>query len=160
MRVIDGHAVFSPDQRYRYTLSRRLGFLGEGTVLFVGLNPSTATAETNDRTIRRCMGFSQAWGFQVMLMGNIYAFRSTDPAKLPAEPDCVGEENAHYLALMLAAATKVIAAWGGYRLGPEGLELTQLVAASGKSFSLGRNDDGTPCHPLYLSKKTELVPWP
>ena len=30
--------------------------------MFVGLNPSTADESTDDPTIRRCIGFSKAWG--------------------------------------------------------------------------------------------------
>ncbi len=48
-------ADISPDGVYRYSLSRRL-LSGERAVLFVGLNPSTADATTDDPTIRRCAG--------------------------------------------------------------------------------------------------------
>lgn len=47
--------------KYRYSLMRRLA-TGRGTVLFVGLNPSTATATEDDHTVTRCVRFAQAWG--------------------------------------------------------------------------------------------------
>lgn len=46
-------AAISDCGMYRYWLSRRLS-MGERTVLFVGLNPSTADALQDDPTIRRC----------------------------------------------------------------------------------------------------------
>ena len=59
---LDASADISDDGMYRYWLSRRLS-MGERTVLFVGLNPSTADATKDDPTIRRCVGFARAWGF-------------------------------------------------------------------------------------------------
>lgn len=52
-------ALLSQCHRYRYTLDREW----EGTgyrAWFVMLNPSTADAELDDPTIRRCMGFAVA----------------------------------------------------------------------------------------------------
>ena len=75
-------ADISPDGLYRYSLSRRLT-AGNRTVLFVGLNPSTADATADDPTIRRCAGFARSWSFDWLLMGNLYALRSTDPLEPP-----------------------------------------------------------------------------
>lgn len=43
-------AVFSTDGAYRYALWRQW-LLGEGTLMFVMLNPSTADAIKNDPTL-------------------------------------------------------------------------------------------------------------
>lgn len=48
------------------------GWIGHGTVLFIMLNPSTATDILNDPTIRRCIGFAQRWGYAKLLVGNAY----------------------------------------------------------------------------------------
>ena len=48
--MLVGHAPgakFSPDRKYRYLLTRQLGF-GDGAVMFLMLNPSTAD-ETRKR---------------------------------------------------------------------------------------------------------------
>src|SRR5262245_8110763 len=85
-------AVFSDCQRYRYQLWRRWREGGRRLV-FIGLNPSTATHERDDPTVRRCIRFAKRDRFAAMVMLNIYAWRSTDPAKLLHTPDPVGPDN-------------------------------------------------------------------
>lgn len=73
-------AVFSECGNYRYALIRDGWLGGEGAVLFVMLNPSTADATSNDPTTRRCIGFAQRWGFASLAIANLYAYRATVPA--------------------------------------------------------------------------------
>ena len=57
-----GHAIFSKDGLCRYSLYRiwekRLP-----KVLFIMLNPSLASANKNDPTIKKLITFSKSWGF-------------------------------------------------------------------------------------------------
>ena len=78
MNYLEAFAEISRDGVYRYRLTRRLS-PGNRTVLFVGLNPSTADATHDDQTIKRCVGYARAWGYDVLLMGNLHAYRATDP---------------------------------------------------------------------------------
>lgn len=149
-------ADFSHDYRYRYALTRRLG-LGERIVLFVGLNPSTATAEQDDPTIRRCVGFARRWGYDWYYMGNIMAFRSTDPRGLPADSaEAVGPENRDALEAMAEQADLIVAAWGSNRLGPEAQAIADWILSLPKTHCLGVNKNGSPKHPLYLRQDTTL----
>ena len=70
-------ATFSDDRVHRYALWR-IWDESLPKVLFIGLNPSTATETKNDPTIRRCMGYAKDWGYGGYIMGNIFAFRSSD----------------------------------------------------------------------------------
>ena len=54
-------AVFSPDRRYRYHLSRAWSF-GRGSLCFSMLNPSHADGADDDATIRKCIGFAKRLG--------------------------------------------------------------------------------------------------
>ena len=54
-------ARFSPGGKYRYLLTGQVGF-GQGAVMFLMMNPSTADAVRNDTTIRRCIKFANKFG--------------------------------------------------------------------------------------------------
>lgn len=152
-----GHASYSPCQRFRYTLSRRWR-IGAGCVAFVLLNPSTATAEVNDPTVRRCCGYARMWGMQELQILNIFALRSTDPKALYRYPDPIGPENAGAIAKVVAKANLVVCAWGnhGSHLG-QGARVTQQLIDAGVSLTcLGVTKSGHPKHPLYL--KANLLP--
>ena len=58
-------AVISQDERHRYSLTRRWGD-GPRVCCWIMLNPSTADATTDDPTIRRCIGFTHAWGYDAL----------------------------------------------------------------------------------------------
>ena len=102
-------AAFSPDRRYRYTLRRQWDD-ALPYCLFVMLNPSTADATQDDPTIRRCIGFTKAWGFGGLLVGNLFALRSTDPAALYHADDPVGPENDSCLRTLRDEAALSVAA--------------------------------------------------
>ena len=61
MKYIIKTAAISDCGTYRYSLTREWA---EGPrLLFVMLNPSTADAEADDPTIRKCIGYAQREGF-------------------------------------------------------------------------------------------------
>lgn len=140
-------ADFSPCRSYRYAL-RRTWDPARPAVLFVMLNPSTADAERDDPTIRRCVGFAQAWGFGGLVVGNLFAFGATRPADLRAAAEPVGPENDRWLAALAREAGLVVAAWGndGRHRGRDAAVLRLL----GTAHSLGTTRSGAPRHPLRL----------
>ena len=71
-------AVLSEDRKYRYLLSRNWDDT-KPTVLFIGLNPSTADEKEDDPTINKCISYAKSWGYGKVLMANLFAFRSTNP---------------------------------------------------------------------------------
>jgi hypothetical protein len=76
------------------------------------LNPSTADASVDDPTIRRCTGFSEAWGFDSLTVVNLFAFRSPHPEDLAKVDDPVGPVNDLAIREAVFGASRVVVAWG------------------------------------------------
>lgn len=158
-------AIFSPCGLYRYELRRAVGDVLYGstrqTIAWIMLNPSTADANINDPTIRRCIGFAGRWGFASLVVGNLFAFRSTDPKGIKTAEDPIGPENDAYLRKIVGEADLVVCAWGahGSAVG-RGSAVRRLIADAGKTpHHLGLSKDGHPKHPLYLPYETALEAW-
>jgi hypothetical protein len=143
--------------------------LSPSTVVFVGLNPSTADEVQDDPTIRRCIGYAKRWGFERLVMLNIFALRSTDPGLLYMHHDPVGPLNDEWLIEETGKADLVVCAWGthGEFMAPGGVpmprgqfvrdRLVSLVPE--KLYVLGLTKHGHPKHPLYLSGDLTPVRW-
>lgn len=149
-------ADFSECGTYRYALWREWG---DGpAVNFVMLNPSTADAEKDDPTIRRCIGFAKGWGFDRLVVTNLFALRSSDPKVLYRHESPIGPDNDSVLLARAAGAHWIVFAWGAH----VGVERGVRVAEMLRGFHpgcLGRTKDGCPRHPLYLPKNAALEPY-
>lgn len=152
-------ATWSPCRRYRYTL-RRPGLLDlfgsrdkYRVCAFLLLNPSTATETEDDPTIRRCIGFARAWGFAELVIVNVYALRSTDPAGLWTVGDPVGPWNDAAIAEVAARAERVVCGWGKHAR-PERVARVAELLAGRETYALEVNKDGSPKHPLYIPAAT------
>jgi hypothetical protein len=155
-------AVYSPCLRYRYVLTREWDRAAR-RVLFVMLNPSTATELQNDPTVERCERRARALGFGAMRVTNIFAFRATDPKVMRAEADPVGPDND---AAIMQSATlwrpdRVICAWGTHGAHQNrGTVVTDLLRKTGVGlWHLGLNAGGAPRHPLYIGYDRQPEPW-
>ena len=154
-------AVISPCGQYRYTLSRDGDMTAtRGPALFIMLNPSTADAIDDDRTIGRCRSFARTWGCNGIQVGNLYALRSTDPDALWEHDDPVGPENDAWLQRLTMAASEVVCAWGGDAKPDRVRAVFDMLTAAGvRMRCLGTTKDGAPRHPLYVRGDTPLVDW-
>jgi hypothetical protein len=158
-------ATISDCGRYRYDLTRTLG--GGPLVNFVMLNPSTADADLDDPTIRRCLGFARSWGCGRLVVTNLYAYRATDPGELWRldRATAIGEFNDATLQVwgmtFLGMVGRVVCAWGvhGARHG-RGAEVARMLRDKGaRLYHLGLSKGGQPRHPLYLPGDLRPVPW-
>ena len=143
-------ALYSECEAYRYHLCRDWG--EGGRLLYVLLNPSTATEERNDPTIERCERRARAAGFGGFAVANIFAFRATDPRDLKRAAEPVGAANDAVLADAAADAAMVLCGWGahGGHLG-RGEAVARLLGAGGYPlWHLGLTKAGHPRHPLYI----------
>ena len=155
-RCTEAAAALSPCGRYRYGLWRRWS-AGRGELLVVGLNPSRADGHCDDPTLRRCIGFAQAWGFQGLRVANLFAWRARDPVQLRRVGDPVGPDNDRWLLQLAEGAELILAAWGnrGQWQGRDQRVLTLL----GPWHCLGFSAQGAPLHPLYLPRSCRPQRW-
>jgi hypothetical protein len=157
-------AVLSACRSYRYRLDRWWSDEG-GCVAWVMLNPSTADATMDDPTIRKCIGFSKHWGYGRLIVVNLFALRSTDPAALAKHADAVGIHNDQHITQALEVADEVIVAWGCQQhmstemLNRRPLQLAKMLPLDVEVNCLGYRKDGAPRHPLMLAYSTERRPW-
>ena len=145
-------AEFSDCGNYRYLLWRQLPDPGS-TVLFIGLNPSTADASHNDPTIRRMLGFARDWGHGCMLVANVYAWRATRPTDLFSAADPEGPHNRGWLHAARKLADRVVCCWGNH--GHEKAGEYSLQQASDDFHCLALNNTGAPAHPLYQPRERQ-----
>jgi hypothetical protein len=155
-------AALSADRLYRYELTRMWG--AEPHATFVMLNPSTADADVDDPTIRRCIGFARSWGCGGLVVVNLYALRATQPADLWRAADPVGPDNDEHLSLALYLARgstgPVVAAWGAHAKPDRVRFLTDAARDHGvQLLALKVTKAGAPGHPLYLRADAEPMPW-
>ncbi len=159
---IKSDAVFGgPKNEYRYRLSR-VWDEDKPSVLFVMMNPSTADYLVDDRTVARCRGFAEDWGFGKLLVGNTFAYRCTDQKRLLEVEDPVGAENDNHLLTMAATAALIVFAYGKPHpsLRDRGRLVTEMFRAHGYSLHVLRlSQDGTPVHPLYLPRTLKPMLW-
>jgi hypothetical protein len=150
-------AVFSTDGLYRFEL-RRVWGPGQ-LVAWIMLNPSTATADADDATIRKITKYSKKWGFGGLIVGNLYAWRSRDPKQLLKVDAPIGFENDQHLKRIADEASLIVCAWGINAEAARATWVIGLLRLTGKPLHcIGRNEDSSPCHPLF--KPGHLKPMP
>lgn len=155
-------AQISADGLYRFTLTRQIersprSILFQESVLFLMNNPSTADANLDDPTIRRCSGYAGAWGYGWLDVGNINPTRATNPKDADIPPEDILEENDDWLRLLAFRSDLIVAAWGA--AAPQILvdRVMTLVEPIQTVKALALTKAGQPRHPLYL--KADLVPF-
>ncbi len=126
------------------------------TVTWIMLNPSKADDRQDDPTIRRCIGFSKAWGYGGLCVVNLYPLRSTDPKTMLAHPARTGDERGnHELKRCSREASLVVCAWGGNAEAHRVSEVVRLLDGV-KLHCLDLTQGGQPVHPLR--QRADLQP--
>lgn len=149
------------DGPYRYTLWRTWA---SSPILcgWVMLNPSTADADADDPTIRRCVGYAKAWGFGGIVVRNLFALRATDPRQLADVEDPVGPANDAWLVGRWDGVARIVVAWGTGRwprLHGERWRHVAGLLAPRNPVCLRAARDGQPVHPLYQPSQLDPQPW-
>ena len=153
-------AIYSDCENYRFSLTRTWK-RGSGKLLFVMLNPSTATELQNDPTVERCERRARHLGYGSFRVCNIFAWRATDPGDMRSQADPVGPGNDDAIKTACNWADDVICAWGthGAHL-DRGAEVEKLMRSTPRAlWHLGLTKAGHPRHPLYIGYAVQPALW-
>ena len=151
-KYIETGAEISPCENYRYALWR-IWSRQKPAVLWIMHNPSTADAFADDPTIRRIVQFSKDWGYGGIYVGNISAYRATDPAQMAGLHimDVVKQRNFEAIGEMIKLCDLHVLA--------HGIPVKKIRSVNIENFfnqvtwrALRLSKEGYPCHPLYLPK--------
>lgn len=166
-------ATFSPCGRYRYAIARLFGDyynadrwkLDSRPLLVCALhNPSTATHDVTDPTLKKLCHYARRDRYGGVLVGNAFAWRTTDPRELRdaarAGEDIVGPHNLEVVQRLLNGpllATPV-GGWGAPKWKDlrHGIQTLETLGVRWRCWHVTK--DGHPGHPLYLSNDAPLVP--
>jgi hypothetical protein len=154
-------ATISDCGQYRYQLGRTWD---DGPIArFIMLNPSTADAEVDDPTIRRCISFAKREGAGAISVVNLFAYRATKPADMMRASDPVGPDNNDHLREWVGHefgfSKLVIAAWGTSPFAAKRFKQIRECGFIDCQYwrCLSRTKSGAPGHPLYIKGDAPLI---
>jgi len=162
LNAISG-AVFDRRQEHQYLLWRN--FTGSdcgSSIAFIMLNPSSADASYSDPTIKRVECFVRAWGYERLLVVNLFSLRSAVPRDLLLSSDPAGikrgRDNDDWIGLAAQCADRIVLAWGAFvdhrpHFAARSRDVLSRLPKDRCSV-LGLTAGGVPRHPLYLKKDT------
>lgn len=149
---------YSTDRMYRWWYERR--WSAGPSLCFVGLNPATGDTDGKPRpTLAKVVKWAKREGCSSVVVVNLFAFRSTDPAALfDADVDIVGESNDEVIGRRSREAKITLAAWGAHRLARS--RAADVLPLLDKPRCVGVTKSGAPAHPLYVPTSRPLRPYP
>lgn len=154
------------DNSVRFALGQIFNPNGK-TLLCIGINPSTASPESIDNTIRKIINISRYNGYENWIMLNVYPQRATDPNDLPIECDeALAQSNLLHIRNISQdySDSDVLLAYGNLISKRKYLKncleeiLSLLNDGCRRSIKVIKlTKDGNPAHLLYQSKTSILV---
>lgn len=149
-------AQISQDQCFRYRLIR-VWDEALPEVAFILLNPSTADSNTDDSTVKRCVGYAKNWGYGSLSIYNLYAYRATDSRDLKKQGYPIGEEYDAILRDLELSNIDIIAAWGDGDQLARVVKVMELIHRPVQCLAYNKN--GMLHHPLRLPKDIHPKRW-
>ncbi len=114
------------------------------------LNPSVADEIKDDPTIRRLINFTKKFDYGGFLVGNIFTKITPNPKEIDRSKG-ISDKNFEELFKLINKVDQIVYAWGNSVEEPK---ILKELISSPKCF--GKNFNGTPKHPLYLSSSSQL----
>jgi hypothetical protein len=158
-------ASFSKDGLHRYWL-RREWDPRRPTIASLSINPSVADARRDDQTIRKDVGFAHRWGFGSLWKLNLFTRVATESRDLLIHPkdEWNGPEANETIRWIVRDVQRVLIAYGRFQhlradVDRRSLQVRAILRAEVHCpvGTFGRNQDGSPPHPLMLPYSTPFV---
>jgi len=156
-------ATFSPCKNYRYKLWRTpTNAEQKSNILFIMLNPSTASDDKDDKTIKILYEITNKWNCGNIYVGNIYPYCASKPSLLNniTIPNEIIETNINYVKEMVDICDIIIYAWGTKGpLGDKQLEPEWLKDIVKKNvYCISKSVKGVPKHPCQWGDWRKSIP--
>lgn len=153
-------AEFSVCGKFRFKLWR-IWDERKPFVMFIGLNPSTANADTDDATISRVKAIAANLGYGGVFMMNCFPLISTDPDALKDHDKLIHYQYQlamNFIKIQEVAifCEEVIFAWGNFDVVTTFEIDKKLIKSFPNAKALHINKSGSPKHPLYC--KSDIQP--
>jgi len=153
---VDKGAYFSLCKKHRYALWR-IWDRSKPLVMFIGLNPSTANADTNDPTIESVIRLSKNNGYGGCYMMNCWSYISTDPDQLN---DLTGADfNFEWLEKIAEKCQDIVFAWGNFKIVKDHKRDLKLTEMFPDAKCIIKNKNGSPGHPLFKKGNIQFINW-
>ncbi len=129
------------------------------------MNPSQATEDLDDPTIASVQRLCTRLGFGRAIIGNLFAWRSSEVSALARVGDPVGPDNDAHLATLAREADVLVVAWGAAGKHPgthpdRWRAVAAILAGAGKPLHCLTHLKGDhPRHPQILIHETPLPLW-
>lgn len=156
-------AIFSKCGKHRFRLEREIQ--AEGKIFaFFGINPSLATSNFDDQTVKKWKGFSQRNGCRKFIVGNIFSYITPNVSELTINPNPVTPDNEQHLEQIIKEADILVPCWGSREKISSSLHLyldeflLKLKQSNKPVLCFGLTASGDPKHVLTLPYRTPLVP--
>ncbi|MDC1034524.1 DUF1643 domain-containing protein [Flavobacteriaceae bacterium] len=140
----------SLDKKHRLMLSRHWN-LKNPSLLYIMFNPSIADDKIDDPTIRRLISFSKTFNYGGFYVANLYTYITPNPKIIDTSVG-VKKNNLKIIMNLTNKVEDIVYAWGNSIVEPR--ELRNLITSP---LCFGKNTNGSPKHPLYLSSKSKLI---
>lgn len=147
--------IFSPCRKYRYSLTREWND-SLPTVMFIGLNPSTANETTDDNTIKRVIDIAKYNSYGGVIMCNLFPKITPYPYELTTENIYI---NNNILSFDSLYCHDIVFAWGAFKVPELSMQAGRMIRVFPNAMALHINKDGSPKHPLYCKKDSKFIPF-
>jgi len=159
--LVGARTVFSEDRTHRFTLFRYWGD-PEKYACGISMNPSGAAEDRGDSTVdgmvRRA---KERWGVGAYYQLNVMSIRGTYSSDLAKAAVVSLPENDDWIRRIASKAELVVVSWGnpGHASGrgPAVERILREVCEPEKVLCFGKNKNGSPTHPLYVSQDAPLL---